>query len=32
VLAGLRISEALGLTWADVDFEQKRIDVRASST
>jgi integrase len=26
--AGLRISEALGLTWADVDFETKQIHVR----
>jgi integrase len=26
--AGLRISEALGLTWADVDFSGKRIHVR----
>jgi integrase len=26
--AGLRISETLGLSWGDVDFEQKRINVR----
>ena len=26
--AGLRISEALGLTWADVDFNAKQIHVR----
>jgi integrase len=26
-LAGLRVSEALGLTWADVDFEAKTITV-----
>jgi integrase len=25
--AGLRISEALGLTWSDVNFDEKRIDV-----
>ena len=25
--AGLRISEALGLTWADVDFDEQRINV-----
>lgn len=26
--AGLRISEALGLLWADIEFDQKRISVR----
>lgn len=26
--AGLRISEALGLTWADADFKAKQINVR----
>jgi integrase len=28
-LAGLRLSEALGLTWADVDFDAKTITVTA---
>ena len=27
VLAGLRVSEALGLTWGDVDFDSKTITV-----
>ena len=30
--AGLRISEALGLKWADIDIEKRRLSVRGTKT